>query len=76
MFFGAPVALPVELRRLDLRFFMRAMLQEGAIEVYAPRRVCGVLKTRRTPEALFSTPPSYLFSRAASFGFASEFRDS
>jgi hypothetical protein len=55
---------------------MRAMLQEGAIEVYALGSVCGVLKARRTPERYLQQRPSYLFFSAASLGFASEFRGS
>jgi hypothetical protein len=55
---------------------MRAMLQEGAIEVYALGSVCGVLKARRTPERHLQQQLPICFFRPASLGFASEFRDS
>ena len=37
MFFGAPLPFAAELRLPDLTFFMRQMLQEAAIQVYAQR---------------------------------------
>src|SRR6266403_2857934 len=37
-FFGAPLPFAAELRLPDLTFFMRAMLQEAPIQVYASAR--------------------------------------
>src|SRR5580704_18724536 len=41
-FFGAPLPFAAELRLPDLTFFMRAMLQEAPIQVYASVRCAAV----------------------------------
>src|SRR6266403_3486158 len=46
-FFGAPLPFAAELRLPDLTFFMRAMLQEAPIQVYASVRRAAVRHEKR-----------------------------